>query len=71
MIFEIFYDLSLFISVKPFLPSVRVLKTNQESEEIKNTVRVIREIKVVSIFLVNLLKIDLSLLFKNQKNFKY
>ena len=54
------YDLSLFISVKAFLPSLRVLKTSQESEVIIRMVRVIRDIRDVSVLLVNLLKIFLS-----------
>jgi len=41
--FIVFYDLSLFISVKAFLPSLRVLKTSQDKEEIIRMVRVIRE----------------------------
>ena len=49
------YDLSLFISVRAFLPSLRVLKISQEKEEIIKMVSVIREIKVVSILLINLL----------------
>jgi len=40
----VFYDLSLLISVKAFLPSLRVLKTNQEREEMISMVSVIREI---------------------------
>jgi len=39
-----FHDLSLFISVKAFLPSLRVLKTSQVREEIIRMVSVIREI---------------------------
>jgi len=42
------YDLSLSISVKAFLPSLRVLKTNQESEEIIRIVSVKREKKVTT-----------------------
>ena len=49
------YELSLFISVRAFLPSLRVLKISQEKEEIIKMVSVIREIKVVSILLINLL----------------
>jgi len=41
---EIFYDLSLFISVKAFLPSLRVLKTSIEREKMIKMVSVIREI---------------------------
>ena len=40
---ELIYDL-LFISVRAFLPSLRVLKTSQEREEIIMMVRVIKEI---------------------------
>ena len=54
--FIVFHDLSLFISVKALLPSLRVLKTSQDREEIIRMVRVIREMWVVSILLVNLLK---------------
>ena len=39
-----FYALSLFISVKAFLPSLRVLKTSHVKEEIISMVSVIREI---------------------------
>ncbi len=38
------YDLSLFISVRAFLPSLSVLKTNQVREEIMRAISVIREI---------------------------
>ena len=51
------YDLSLFISVRAFLPSLRVLKTSQEREEIIRMASVIKEIKVTSRLLINLLKI--------------
>ncbi len=44
MIFCDIYDLSLFISVKAFLPSLRVLNTSQEIEETIRKVSVIREI---------------------------
>ena len=50
------YDLSLFISFRAFLPSLRVLNTSQKREEEIIIVSVIREIRVVSILLVNLLK---------------
>ena len=56
MIFCDNYDLSLFISFKAFLPSLRVLKTSQDREKIIRMVRVIREMWVVSILLVNLLQ---------------
>ena len=51
------YDLSLFISFKAFLPSLRVLKTSQKREEKIKIVSVIKEIRVASILLVNLLKL--------------
>ena len=60
----VFQDLSLFISVKAFLPSLRVLKISQDSEEIIRIVSIISEIKVESILLVNLLKFFLSLQFR-------
>jgi len=44
MIFCDIYDLSLFISVKAFLPSLRVLKTSQEKEKMIRIVSVIKEI---------------------------
>ena len=43
-IFYNIYDLSLFISVRAFLPSLKVLKISQEKEEIIKMVSVIREI---------------------------
>ena len=48
------YNLSLLISVRAFLPSLRVLKTSKIREEMIRMVSVIREIKVISIFLTNL-----------------
>ena len=48
------YDLSLDISLSAFLPSLSVLKTSQEREEIIRMESVIREIRVVSKLLVNL-----------------
>jgi len=42
--FIVFHDLSLFISVRAFLPSLRVLKTSQVKEKIMRMVSVIREI---------------------------
>ena len=60
---------SLFVSVKAFLPSLRVLKVSQNREEEIRMESVIREIRVVSILLVNLLTIFQSLWFKNQYNF--
>ena len=56
VLIKVFYDLSLFISFKAFLPSLRVLKTSQDREEIIRIVSIIREIWVVSILLINLLK---------------
>ena len=41
------YELSLLISFKAFLPSLRVLKISQERKEVIRMVREIREIKVV------------------------
>ena len=53
MIFcDVFY-LSLSISVKAFLPSLRVLKTSQDRDEMIRMVSVVREIRVVSILLFN------------------
>ena len=66
--FIVFYDLSLFISVRAFLPSLRVLNTSQVSEEVIRMDSVIREISDVSILLANLLQFFLAL--KIQKNFK-
>ena len=45
------YEESLFISFRAFMPSLRVLKTSQESENIIRIASVRREIKVVSILL--------------------
>ena len=56
MFFDI-HDLSLFISVRAFLPSLRVLKTSQESKVMIRMERVIREIRVVSILLVKSLEL--------------
>ena len=50
------YNLFLFISVNAFLPSLRVLKTNQDREEKIRMLSVTREIRVASILLVNLLR---------------
>ena len=44
-----FYFKSLFIDLRPFLPSFRILKKSQDREEIMKTVSEIRDIKVVSI----------------------
>ena len=55
------YDLSLFISVRAFVPSLRVLKTSQEREEMIRMVRVIKETRVISMLLVNLPEFFLSL----------
>ena len=51
------YDLSLFISARAFLPSLRVLKRSQVRDEIIIMVSVMRERRVVSILLVNLPKL--------------
>ena len=59
--FFVFHDLSLFISVKAFLPSLRVFKTSQVRDEIISMVSVIREIWVVSILFANLIKFLISL----------
>ena len=61
---KIFCDIhnkSLFMSLRAFLPSLSVLKSNQESEYIIRKVSVIREIRVVSILLANLIKFFVSL----------
>ena len=50
------YDLSLFISVRAFPPSFRVLKKSQEREKIIRIVSEIREKRVVSRLLINLLQ---------------
>ena len=42
--FIVFHNLSFFISVRAFLPSLRVLKTSQDKDEITRMVRIIREI---------------------------
>ena len=55
------HDLSSFISVRAFLPSLRVIKTNQVSEAIIRMISVIREIWVVSILFDNLIKFLMSL----------
>ena len=59
--FIVFHDLSLFISVRAFLPSLRVLKTSQDKEEIIRMVSLISEIRVVSKLLGNLIKFFMSL----------
>ena len=61
------YDLSLFISLKAFLPSLRVLETSQDREEMIKNESVNREKRFVSIFLFNLLKFSMRLLFKIKK----
>ncbi len=61
MIFCDIYDLSLLISVKAFLPFLRVLKISQDREETIKMVSVIKETRVESILLVNILKFFLSL----------
>ena len=57
----LFKDLSLFISVRAFLPSLRVLKTSQAREETIIMVRIIREKWVKSILLVNVTEIFLEI----------
>ena len=47
------HDLSLFISVRAFLPSLSVLKTSQERQEIIRIESIMSEINVVSMLLVN------------------
>ena len=59
--FIVFHDLSLFISVKAFLPSLRVLKTSQEEKQVIRIESVIKDIRVVSIMVVNLLELFLEL----------
>ena len=56
--FFLVYDLSLFISVKAFLPSLRVLKRSQVREEIIKMMSVINEIWVILILLDNLLELS-------------
>ena len=58
--FIVFQDLSLLISVRAFLPSLRVLNTSQVREEMISMESVIKEIRVVSILLANLLKLLLN-----------
>ena len=48
------YDLSLFISVRAFLPSLRVFKTSQDEKEIIKMESIKREIKVESVLKINL-----------------
>ncbi|MBW3074382.1 hypothetical protein CU303_01670 [Prochlorococcus marinus str. MU1417] len=54
MIFCNIYDLSLYFSVRAFLPSLRVLETSHVREEIIKMVSATREISVVSMLIVNL-----------------
>ena len=54
------YGLSLLISVKAFLPSLRVLKISQDREEMITIVSVNREIKVGLILFNKLLKFFLK-----------
>tara|TARA_B100000886_G_C20023718_1_gene326972 strand:- start:67 stop:243 length:177 start_codon:yes stop_codon:yes gene_type:complete len=56
-----YYDLSLLISFKAFLPSLRVLKISQDKEEMISMERVMREMRVASILLNNLMEFLLSL----------
>ena len=58
--FIVFHNLSLFISVRAFLPSLRVLEISQVREETITKVSVIREIWVVSRMLDNLIKFFMS-----------
>ena len=44
-----FYFKSLFIALRPFLPSFRILKKSQVREKIIKKVSEIREMKVISI----------------------
>ncbi len=59
--FFVYYDLSLFISVRAFLPSLRVLKISHDRDEIIRMVSVIKEKRVVSMLLIKLLKFIQSL----------
>ena len=68
--FIVFHDLSLFISVKAFLPSLRVLDISKEREKMIRIESVIRETIVISILLNNLLKCVQGVLFLIQNNFK-
>ena len=49
------YDLFLFISVRAFLPSLKVLKTSQERDVTMRMVSIVKEKLVDSISLVKLL----------------
>ena len=54
-----FWDIdyqSLFISLRAFLPSLRVLKISQESDEIIRMVSVNKEIRMVWVMIFNLQK---------------
>ena len=59
-VYCVIYDLSLFNSLRAFLPSLRVLKISQVREEMIRRVSIIREIRVVSILLDNLIKFFMS-----------
>ena len=48
------YDISLFISLRAFLPSLRVLKTSQQRAKMMRIESVIKEMRVISILLVKL-----------------
>ena len=65
------YDMSLFVSVKAFLPSLRVLKTSQERKKMIRMISVTREITFISISLINLLDFfqNLSFEFNRTSNF--
>ncbi len=56
LIFCDIYDLSLFSSLRAFLPSLRVLEVSQASEKIIKEESVISEIRVSLISMINLLK---------------
>ena len=63
--FLLFYNLSLFISVRAFLPSLRVLKTSNAEEEKIRIVSAIREKSVVSKLLVKTAKFVLNFEISN------
>ena len=50
------YDQSLFISLRAFLPSLRVVKVSQDRAEMIRMISIIKEMKVVSILLTNFLQ---------------
>ena len=65
MFFSDIYDLFLSISVRAFLPSLRVLETSQDREEIIKIVSANKENSDVSKLLVNLLILFKILQLKN------